>query len=83
MLIYTFVEHTVEEWACLLLNHGKNGIARSLCRELQAARYLLIPLFVLGMAFLALVVWLRFKGSEKQSLIARSAIADEDVKTQV
>ena len=59
VLVYTFTEHDVEAWACLLSNHGRNNTAESLCKELRASRYLLVPLFVLGAVFLSLVVWSR------------------------
>ncbi|KAH6638165.1 hypothetical protein C7974DRAFT_390986 [Boeremia exigua] len=67
VLIYTPVDHSVEAWACVLSNRGRDGTAESLCRELRSARFLLIPLFVLGVIFLALVAWLRFGGYLKQT----------------
>ncbi|KAJ4992084.1 MYND finger [Stagonosporopsis vannaccii] len=69
VFIYTFVEHNVEEWACLLSNRSSNGVAQSLCRELRAARFLSIPLFVLGVVFLSLVVRLRFGTLEGESFV--------------
>lgn len=55
VLVYTFVEHDVEAWACGI----NESTEKALCRELRAARYLLVPMLVLGVAFLSLVVWQR------------------------
>lgn len=59
VLVYTAVEHDVEAWACLLENRGRGSAAEELCRELRAARYLLVPMLVLGVAFLSIVIWQR------------------------
>lgn len=80
MLVYTSVEHHVETWACLLSNHGRNNTAESLCRELQAARYLLIPLFALGVVILATVVWLRFGKPKEQSAPSEVMISGDNLK---
>lgn len=66
MFSYTFVEHSVEAYACLLSNHGRNDTAGSICRDLRVARYLLIPLLVSGVVILALVIRLRIVVSKKQ-----------------
>lgn len=83
VLIYTFIEHDVEEWACLLSNYGRNNVAQSLCRELRAARYLLIPLFVLGVVFLLLIVCLRVRVVDKENSVGRYVITESGVNTQV
>jgi hypothetical protein len=75
VLIYTFIEHDVEAWACLLSNHGRNRAAGSLCRELRAARYLLIPLLALGIAFLSVVVWQRLRAWRKMGIQDADTIA--------
>jgi hypothetical protein len=59
VLVYTFVEHSVEAWACEVGKKDGHRDADGLCRELRAARYLLVPMLVLGVAFLSLVVWQR------------------------
>lgn len=74
VLIYVFVEHDVEAWACLLSNHGRNDTAESLCRELRAARYLLMPLLVLSFVFLLLVIWLRFGAWRGKSVSDKDAL---------
>ncbi len=86
VLVYTSVEHSVESWACLLSNGGKNTTAEALCTELRSARFLLIPLFVFGVGFLALNLWLRFGRNQGQYSqhgdIARDSGID-GAKTQV
>lgn len=59
MLVYAFVEHDVEAWACGVGKRDGNGDSERLCGELRAARYLLVPMVVLGGAFLLLVGWQR------------------------
>jgi hypothetical protein len=71
VLIFTFVEwgravkseigassgyFTVETWACAYSKQHGDSLASSLCRELQAARYLLVPVLVLGAIMLVLVL---------------------------
>ncbi|RYN26558.1 hypothetical protein AA0112_g8235 [Alternaria arborescens] len=75
VLIFTFVEWgravksetstysghlTVETWACAFSKQDGNNFADSLCKELQAARYLLIPVLVLGAMMLTLMLRKRF-----------------------
>ncbi|CAN9360517.1 unnamed protein product [Alternaria alternata] len=75
VLIFTFVEWgravksetstysgylTVETWACAFSKQNGNNFADSLCKELQAARYLLIPVLVLGAMMLTLMLRKRF-----------------------
>ena len=75
LLIFTFVEWgravksetstysgylTVETWACAFSKQNGNNFADSLCKELQAARYLLIPVLVLGAMMLTLMLRKRF-----------------------
>lgn len=60
VLVYAFVEHDVEAWACGVGKREGYGDAERLCAELRAARYLLVPMLVLGMAFLSLVIWQRW-----------------------
>ena len=69
VLIYTSIEHNVEVWACLVSNNGGSDNAESLCRELRAARYLLVPLFVLGAAIFAFVAWLRFGKLDQRGIL--------------
>ncbi|KAH6205403.1 hypothetical protein HBI42_197920 [Parastagonospora nodorum] len=81
VLVYTFVEwgraekgdmmmgegyFTTETWACAASQAGVEG-AGSVCQELRAARYLLIPEVVLGAAILELVICMksRFSGRKK------------------
>lgn len=59
VLVYTAVEHDVEAWACEMGSQGQDSTEEALCRELRAARYLLIPMLVAGVCFLALVAWQR------------------------
>lgn len=66
VLVYTSVEHSIEDWACLLSSQGRNDNAQSLCRELRTTRYLLIPLSSLGVGFLVLVIWLTFGRLKQQ-----------------
>jgi cell division septation protein DedD len=80
VLIYTSVEHHVEAWACLLSNHGRNNTAESLCRELRAARYLLIPLFALGVIILATVVRSRFGKSKERDAPSGVMISGDNLK---
>ncbi|KAF2801068.1 hypothetical protein K505DRAFT_331162 [Melanomma pulvis-pyrius CBS 109.77] len=71
ILIYTYVEYhgsiksststadgylTSESWACYL---GTSSDAHALCNELRAARYLLIPILILGVGMPAIVLWIR------------------------
>ncbi|USP81346.1 hypothetical protein yc1106_08620 [Curvularia clavata] len=59
VLSYTFTEHhddTPERWGCEI---GTGDNARSLCRDLRAARYLLIPILILAGGLLATAVWKR------------------------
>ena len=59
VLSYTFAEHhddTPERWGC---NIGTGDNARSLCRDLRVARYLLIPILILAGGLLATAVWKR------------------------
>lgn len=67
VFIYTSIEHDVEVWACLQSDQDRNAIAESLCKELRAARYLVIAVFVLGVVILALIAWLRFGASKRQN----------------
>lgn len=85
-LVYIFVEHDVEAWACLLSEHNRNSTAKALCTELRVARYLLIPLLVLGVTFLALVVWLRlgaWRGEGVAEECASSGGESKRAKAQV
>ncbi|ORY14913.1 hypothetical protein BCR34DRAFT_509187 [Clohesyomyces aquaticus] len=69
ILIYTFIEHnrsvnnvtssenelvTPESWACDV-SPGED--ARSLCSDLRAARYVLIPVIVLAAGMFRIVLW--------------------------
>jgi hypothetical protein len=71
VFIYTFVEwgraikdetnassgyFTVETWACAYAQETGDGSAERLCKELQAARYLLVPVLALGSMMLVLVL---------------------------
>lgn len=68
VLVYTSVEHDVEAWACQAGTQGVDGDADALCRELRAGRYLLIPMLVLGVAFLSVVVWQRLGFWRRESV---------------
>lgn len=60
ILSYTFAEHhddTPERWGCEI---GTGDNARSLCRDLRAARYLLVPILILAVGLLATALWKRF-----------------------
>lgn len=53
---------TPESWACAVASSGGSvEDADSVCMQLRAARYLLIPITVLGAAMLALVISLRIR----------------------
>jgi hypothetical protein len=79
ILIYTYVEYsgsiksfvsrngsymTYESWACYV---GTSGDTRSLCYELRAARYLLIPILVLATGMPAIVLWFRIRISRTKN----------------
>lgn len=61
ILSYTYAENsgiTPEKWGCEI---GTGSDAQALCRDLRAARYLLIPIFVLAALLLATTLWIRFR----------------------
>jgi hypothetical protein len=64
---------TYERWACYV---GTSGDARSLCYELQAARYLLVPILVLATGMPAIVLWfrIRMRRTKSEQSIARSMV---------
>jgi hypothetical protein len=81
VLIYTFVEwgraiknetnassgyFTVETWACAYAEETDDGSAERLCKELQAARYLLVPVLALGFVMLVLVFRTRLVFAKEQ-----------------
>ena len=55
-------------------SHYGNENTGSLCGELRAARYLLIPLFVLGVAILALVIWQRLATPKRSVFPERNKV---------
>jgi hypothetical protein len=62
ILSYTYYENnnsfTPERWGCDI---GTGSDARSLCHGLRAARYLLIPAFILSIGLPTTVLWMRLK----------------------
>lgn len=80
VLAYTSIEHNVETWACSVSKSGRNPEAQSLCKELRAARILLIPLLILGVVILAITVWSRFGTSKRQGVSSDDALGSEQSK---
>jgi hypothetical protein len=56
---------TTETWACAASQAGVED-AESVCQELKAARYLLIPEVVLGAAILGLVIRMKSRFSDRE-----------------
>jgi hypothetical protein len=86
-LIYTWVEwnqasknqispargyNTTESWACAAANGDGVRDARSVCTQLHAARYILIPEVVLGAMMLALVIRMRIRVSKEEKSVLRA-----------
>jgi hypothetical protein len=88
VLVYTYVEWgravkndmnpdsgytTVETWSCAYSKESGVGSARSLCTELQTARYLLIPVLVLGAVMLSLVIWKRVTLGKERGVVRKNS----------
>jgi hypothetical protein len=82
VLVYTFVERshaakghevTTESWACAARELDNVG---SVCLELRAARYLLVPEVVLGAIMLSLVVWMRLGVTKERRAVEQVALGD-------
>jgi hypothetical protein len=99
VLIYTFVEwgraikdetnassgyFTVETWACAYAEETGDGSAGRLCKELQAARYLLVPVLALGSMMLVLVLRKRLVYAKEQPAVrTRSSKISQSDSLQV
>jgi hypothetical protein len=94
VLIYTFVEWshasenkiisttgyiTTESWACAASRNGDLESVGSICTELRAAQYLLIPEVVLGAGMLLLVIWMTYCVSKEQGTVEQAAPGDSKV----
>ncbi|KAL5423266.1 hypothetical protein PMIN06_006176 [Paraphaeosphaeria minitans] len=80
ILSYTYSENdnslTPAKWGC---EAGTSSDARSLCRNLRAARHLLIPAFMLSTGIPTLVFWMRFG---RRRLATNDRVAEEAQSTQ-
>jgi hypothetical protein len=87
VLIYAFVEWnkasrsqlspsnshiTPELWACASADEVDVRDTGTLCSQLHAARYMLIPVVALGAIMLALVVWLRIRLIKEEGCVTGS-----------
>jgi hypothetical protein len=92
-IIYTFVEWgqavkgqinastgyiTTESWACAATKMEGYETVESVCGELRAARYLLIPEVVFGAIMLSLVIWMRLRLSKNKK--PAEQLASQDAK---
>jgi hypothetical protein len=68
---------TTESWACAAMDDGDLKSVGSICTEIRAARYLLIPEFVLGAIMLSLVVWMRSYVSTERNAVEQAAPGDD------
>jgi hypothetical protein len=74
VLIYTFVEHDLEDWACAQTN--ATVAAHSTCTDLRAARFIQIPVLVLSTLFMLLVFWIRYKFSQEKKATGPNLMAN-------
>lgn len=66
----------VETWACAASEDG-NGSAHSICTELKAERYLLIPVLVLSLIMWLLVLRIRLSLTKEKQAMNRTEVAKD------
>ncbi|KAF2869064.1 hypothetical protein BDV95DRAFT_578261 [Massariosphaeria phaeospora] len=75
---------TPETWSCAVAGSGRGGAAaESLCRELRASRYLLIPTMILGAIIFGMVGWMRVSEFRREGIVGKDVVEVKSVETDL